>query len=89
MVLFICPVDFCVSSALWGSVYVYKKSLNDNATLLNETIKRKKPFGRVNYKRSGYFCRKNISGEKALGQSQIFFQCFKFFAGFYNEGYQV
>ncbi|MEK7070106.1 MAG: hypothetical protein AAB822_02280 [Patescibacteria group bacterium] len=33
---------FVVSSALWGSVYVYKKSLNDNATLLNETIKKEK-----------------------------------------------
>ena len=33
---------FVISSALWGSLYVYKKSLNDNAILLKETIKKEK-----------------------------------------------
>jgi len=33
---------FITSSALWGSLYMYKKYLNDNATLLNETIKKEK-----------------------------------------------
>lgn len=33
---------FVISSALWGSLFVYKKSLNDNALALKETIKKQK-----------------------------------------------
>lgn len=33
---------FVISSALWGSLYVYKRSLNENAIRLKETIKKQK-----------------------------------------------
>lgn len=33
---------FVISSALWGSLFMYKKSLNDNALALKETIKKQK-----------------------------------------------
>lgn len=74
---------FMISSALWGILYMYKKSLNDNATLLNETIKKEKgALEESTINEVAIFAQKISVVKKLLGNHKSFVNVLNFLQDF-------